>query len=216
MSATASTPFPANSFLRGLVTDRKSANFRRNEIIFMQGDSSDSIFFLERGSVKLTVTANDGREAIIAIVDGGDFFGEGCVSSEVTVREHSAVALTEVRTMRVERKQILAFLDGGNPIVFTFLTYVLQRTAQAQERLANTLLYSSGERLARALLSIANVDSRTPKISQQMLAEMTGITRQRVNFLMQQFKRLGFVDYKRGWRVHSALKVATLGDLQKP
>ena len=202
----ASTParFSAPGFLRWATGSRKPLHFRKNESIFSEGDRSDAIFYIDRGSVKLTVTSKQGREAIIGVFNGGDFIGESSVGSDPQVRAHNAVALSEVRALRIQRAAMMGALRGEHHISYPFISYLLRRNAETEARLADSLLYSSDKHLARALLSLAHEGARVI-VSQQMLAEMTGITRQRVNYLMQHFKKLGFIEYSHGWRVHSSL-----------
>ena len=177
--------------------ERKPLELKKGEVIFAEGDRKDAIFYLEQGSVKLTVTSKQGREAIIGIVVGGEFLGEGAVTGEGT-RAHRAVALTDSRILRIERDVMMSMLDGiGTGASLFFIRCLLHRNADTELALSDSLLYSGEKRLARTLLSIIDKGKgrRGPKVSQQMLAEMIGVTRQRVNLLMQNMKKQGVVDF---------------------
>ena len=212
MASSSVARFFAPGFLPWATSNRKALHFGKNGSIYAEGERSDAIYYIERGSVKLTVTSNQGREAIIALCDGGEFFGESCISSEPQVRSHNAIALSEVCALRIERADIIGLLRHQDQISFLFITYLLRRNAVTETRLADSLLYSGEKHLARALLSLAHEGSRIPKVSQQTLAEITGITRQRVNYLMQHFKKLGYIEYSRGWRVRNSLNRVARND----
>jgi CRP/FNR family transcriptional regulator, cyclic AMP receptor protein len=205
MATTTAARLSAPGFLRLAGRGRASLQFKKGEVIFAEGDRKDAIFYLESGSVKLTVTSKHGREAIIGILIAGDFLGEGAVTGEGT-RAHRAVALADSRLLRIERNLMIDILTGGNPASLFFIRCLLRRNADTEIALADTLLYSGEKRLARTLLSIIDKGGRAHKVSQQMLAEMTGITRQRVNFLMQNMKKQGVVDFAHGGRGYGFLR----------
>ena len=205
MAMSTAARLSAPGFLRLAGRGRAPLQFKKGEVIFAEGDRKDAIFFLERGSVKLTVTSKHGREAIIGILVGGEFLGEAAVTGEGT-RAHRAVALTDSRVLRIERNLMMNLLNGGTLASLFFIRCLLRRNADTEVALADVLLYPGEKRLARTLLSIIEKGSHAPKVSQQMLAEMTGITRQRVNFLMQNLKKRGVVDFAQGGRGYGFLR----------
>ncbi len=201
-------PFDAAIFLISMRSQKKAVSFLRRQIIFSEGERSDSIFYIERGAVKLTVTSRRGKEAIIGVFSRGDLFGEGCIASDEPVRFHNAVALTEVHVVKIDRSAVISALLAGGGSCYNFVTYLLGRNRRIQADLVNNLMDSSEERLARVLFSLAqpgNFDSPA-KVSQQTLAEMIGTTRQRVNVLMKRFRNLGLIEYTRGLKVHDSLR----------
>lgn len=206
MAATSAPRLSALGFVRLLGRGRKPLEFKRGEVIFGEGDRKDAIFYLEHGSVKLTVTSKHGREAIIGIISSGEFLGEAAVAGEGT-RAHRAVALTDSRVLRIERDLMMNTLNGNMASLF-FIRCLLHRNAATETALSDTLLYSGEKRLARTLLCIIDKGKgrRVTKVSQQMLAEMTGITRQRVNLLMQNMKKQGVVDFAPGGRGYACLR----------
>jgi CRP/FNR family transcriptional regulator, cyclic AMP receptor protein len=201
--------FDAAIFLNSMRSQKKAVSFSTRQIIFSEGERSDSIFYIESGTVKLTVTSRHGKEAIIGVFSRGDLFGEGCIASDQPVRFHNAVALTEVHVVKIDRSAVIsALLAGGGGACYNLVTYILGRNRRIQADLVNNLMDSSEERLARVLFSLAqpgNFDSPA-KVSQQTLAEMIGTTRQRVNVLMKRFKNLGLIEYTRGLKVHDSLR----------
>jgi CRP/FNR family transcriptional regulator, cyclic AMP receptor protein len=201
-------PFDTTTLLGLIGSERKAVYFPEKQIIFSEGERSDSIFYIERGTVKLTVTSRKGKEAIIGIFSRGDFFGENCIASNQPVRLDNAVSLTEVRVVKIGRSAIVRLLFGGGDACYAFVTYLLDRNTRMSSDLVNNLMDSSEERLARVLFFLAQpgrIDSAT-KVSQQTLAEMIGTTRQRVNVLMKRFKQLGLIEYGHGLRVHNSLR----------
>ncbi|MFB3916489.1 MAG: Crp/Fnr family transcriptional regulator [Terriglobales bacterium] len=188
---------------------REVRQFRRNEIIFSQGDRNDSLFYIEKGAVKLTVSSDQGKEAVIGILDGGDFFGESCVVGQ-RVRSYTAVALTDLCVARMKREDAVRVLQTNAAIAYSFIARVLQNYARIQEDLAENLLYSTERRLARALLLLTDLQDKGElqpgvRVSQQTLAEMVGTTRQRVNILMGRFRKQGLVRYGGGLKVRRSI-----------
>jgi CRP-like cAMP-binding protein len=201
LGASTSNHFDLDAFFAGSTADRKLVFFRRKQIIFSEGDRSDAIFFIEHGIVKLTVTSDQGKEAVIGIFDGGHLFGESCLSSDQPVRFHNAIALTDMRVAKIDRQVMVRSLRAGGESCHRLVTYLLRRNMQIQEDLVNNLLYPSEVRLTRVLLSLTKSLERDKtehflKLSQQTLAEMIGTTRQRVNVLMKQFKSSRVMDDK--------------------
>jgi CRP/FNR family transcriptional regulator, cyclic AMP receptor protein len=183
-------------------------NFRRRQTIFSQGDHGGYLFYIQTGTVKLTIISRQGKEAVVGILDGGDCFGENCLSARNSVRGHSAVALSQVRAVEVERDAILGTIRAKPDVGYAFIAYLLARSAQIQADLADNLLSVGERRLARILLSLAakDVGGRSARVSQQTLGEMIGASRQRVNYLMKRFRRLGLIDDANGLKVHPSLK----------
>jgi CRP/FNR family transcriptional regulator, cyclic AMP receptor protein len=185
--------------------------FPKGQVLFAQGDPADSIFQIQKGKLKLTVLSSQGKEAVIALLAGGDFVGEGCLAGQVT-RMATATAMTECVTVRLEKLEMVRVLHDEPGFSERFLHYVLSRNIRIEEDLVDHLFNSSEKRLARVLLLLANFGKAgksepvIAKMSQEMLAEIIGTTRPRVNFFMNKFRKLGFIDYDGGGlRVHSSL-----------
>ncbi|HTU42536.1 MAG TPA: Crp/Fnr family transcriptional regulator [Candidatus Aquilonibacter sp.] len=200
--------FDPATFLEFISPGKKLICLPEKQIIFSEGERSDSVFYIEKGTVKLTATSRQGKEAIIGVFSRGDFLGESCIASDQPVRLHNAVALTEVCVVKIGRDAIIRVLVEGGDACYSFVTYLLGRNARLSTELVNNLMESSEERLARVLLFLAQpgrIDSAA-KVNQQTLAEMIGTTRQRVNVLMKRFKKLGLIEYGHGLKVHNSLR----------
>jgi len=185
-------PFNAKIFLGALGKEQKSSFFRKRETIFSHGDRSDSIFYIAKGNVKLTVTSVGGKEAVIGFFSQGDFFGESCLSSNAPTRFHTATAFTDMRVVKVGRKTLLRVLRADAEAALFFITYLVRRNQQIQEDLINSLLSSSEDRLTRVLSALGQLGQSgeaIPKVTQQDLANMLGVTRQRVNSLMKRLAK---------------------------
>jgi len=187
--------FNADVFFAAISSDRRPVRYEKKEVIFSQGDPSDSIFYIEKGHVKISVVSSEGKEAILSVSNGGTFFGESCIESDQPVRYHSVVALTELDLVRIDRAAILSLLRSGGQEALDFIAFLLRRNAKIQKEFANSLLEPSEERLARILFSMKSFGSEkdhepAPKVSQQMLGEMMGISRQHVNALIKRFKKV--------------------------
>ena len=195
----------------------KTIVFAENDVIFAQGDVANAIFNVQRGKVKVTVVSKGGKEAVIAIVGAGDFFGEGCLVGQ-PVRMATATAMTECSIERLEKAAAIDMLRHDPDFSKRLLSYMLTRTIRIEEDLVDQLFNSSEKRLARALLLLANFGKEgkpeivIPKISQEVLAEMIGATRSRVSFFMNKFRRLGFIEYNGAIEVHSSLVNVVLHD----
>jgi CRP-like cAMP-binding protein len=192
--------------------------FRKGEVVFTQGDPADSIFHIEKGKLKLTVVSSQGKEAVIALLATGDFFGEGCLAGQIK-RMSTATAMTDCETVRLERLEMIRVLRDEPVFAELFLHHLLSRNIRIEEDLVDQLFNSSEKRLARVLLLLANfgkagkTEPVVAKMSQEMLAEIVGTTRARVNFFMNKFRKLGFIDYDGdGLRVHSSLLHVVLHD----
>jgi len=198
---------------------RKIAAFPKKQAIFVQGDSSDAVFYILRGKVKLTVVSKPGKEATIGILSERDFFGEGCLAGQI-LRLCSATAMTDCSVMRIDKKSMMEVLHRESAFSDMFVTYMLARNIRYEEDLIDQLFNSSEKRLARILLLLAHFgkegvhETPIPNISQETLAEMIGTTRSRVSFFMNKFRKLGFIDYhsSNDLQVHSSLLNIVLHD----
>jgi CRP/FNR family transcriptional regulator, cyclic AMP receptor protein len=219
VSAKKISKFDPKTFLSTLDGGRKIVAFSKKQPIFGQGDSSDAVFYIQKGKVRLTVLSQYGKEATIGILNQGDFFGEGCLTGQ-PLRLCSAAALTDCCVMRIEKKSMMEVLHREHAFSDMFVAYLLTRNLRYEEDLVDQLFNSSEKRLARILLLLANFgkdkkpEVAIPKISQETLAEMVGTTRSRVSFFMNRFRKLGFIDYDVGkeLQVHSSLLHIVLHD----
>lgn len=212
-----SPPFDLQAFLAsGGVTGRVVTR-RGGAIIYAQGDPADTVFYIQQGGVRLRVLSHAGREAIVALLGPGDFFGEGSLAGQ-TVRMSTSVAVGATVLLAVETRQMARLLHEQHALSDRFLAYVLARNVRVEADLVDQMFNSSEKRLARALLLLARYGKREtphrvlPKLSQEMLAEMVGTTRSRVNFFMNKFRKLGFIDYNGGLKVNDSLLTIVLHD----
>ena len=217
-AATKMRDFDLNNFLATIGEGRTMVPFPKKQTIFTQGDAADAVFYLRTGKVRLTVLSKTGKEATIGILSDGSFFGEGSLAGQ-PLRMGSATAMTDCALLRIEKEAMLEALHCEHALSDVFMAYLLGRSIRYEEDLADQLFNSSEKRLARILLLLAHFgeegvpESVIPKISQETLAEMVGTTRSRVNFFMNRFRKLGFVDYNGGdLRVHSLLLDGILHD----
>ena len=212
-------PFDPKTFLSTIDGGRKIAAFLKKQAIFVQGDPSNAVFYIQEGKVRLTVVSKSGKEATIGILNDGDFFGEGCLTGQ-PLRLCSATAVTDCSVMRIDKKSMMEVLHREHAFSDMFVAYLLTRNIRYEEDLVDQLFNSSEKRLARVLLLLAHFgkdgkpESVIPKISQEVLAEMVGTTRSRVSFFMNRFRKLGFIDYRGGdaLQVHSSLLNIVLHD----
>jgi CRP-like cAMP-binding protein len=211
--------FDPQTFLSTINGGRTIVAFPKKQAIFAQGDTADAVFYIQTGKVKLTVVSKTGKEATIGILNEGDFFGEGCLTGQ-PLRLCSATAMTDCTVMRIDKQSMMDVIHREHAFSDMFVAYLLTRNIRHEEDLVDQLFNSSEKRLARILLLLANFgkdgkpESVIPKISQETLAEMVGTTRSRVNFFMNKFRKLGFVDYQTGdeLQVHSSLLNIVLHD----
>ena len=202
--------FDAKSFLTKVGTGRSISPYQKKHILFAQGDPADSVFYLDRGQVKLTVVSDRGKSAVVAMLGRGDFFGEGCLAGQ-PVRMATASAMTEVITVRIEKEVMIGLLHERSLFAERFMSHLLARNVRFEEDLVDQLFNSSEKRLARVLLLLARFgkEGKTepviPKISQEVLAEMVGTTRPRISGFMNKFRKLGFIEYNGGLHIHSSL-----------
>jgi len=210
--------FDAETFLSTIGEGRKALRFAKKQSVFAQGDTTEAVFYIQTGKVKLTVISSNGKEATIGILGEGDFFGEGCLAGQ-KLRLGSAIAVTNCDILRIDKKVMMEALHREHNMSDMFITYLLARNIRYEEDLVDQLFNSSEKRLARVLLLLANFgkegvpQSVLPEISQATLAEMVGTTRSRVNFFMNRFRKLGFIHYNGGGlQVHSSLLNVVLHD----
>jgi CRP-like cAMP-binding protein len=211
--------FDPQTFLSTINGGRKIVAFPKKKTIFNQEDPSDAVFYIQTGKVKLTVLSKTGKEATIGILNENDFFGEGCLLGQA-VRTCSATAMTDCTVMCIDKECMLDVIHREHAFSDMFVTYLLTRNIRYEEDLVDQHFESSEKRLARVLLRLARFGREgkpevvIPKISQETLAEMVGTTRGRVNFFMNKFRKLGFIDYQAGdeLQVHSSLLNVVLND----
>jgi CRP/FNR family transcriptional regulator, cyclic AMP receptor protein len=210
-------PFDIHAFLESGGVAGKVVERRRGEVIYSQGDPCDSVLYIQNGGVKLRVTSHAGKDAIVAMLGPGDFFGEGALAGQ-PVRMATAIATSASALLIVEKQQMTRLLHEQHALSDRFLAYMLARNIRVEADLVDQLFNSSEKRLARMLLLLARYGKRDtshrvlPKISQETLAEMVGTTRSRVNFFMNKFKKLGFIEYNGGLRINDALLSIVLHD----
>jgi CRP-like cAMP-binding protein len=213
--------FDPDTFLATIGDGRKIVSVPKKEMIFVQGDGADAVFYIRTGKVRLTVVSTAGKEATIAIVSEGNFFGEGSLAGQL-LRMGSAAAMTDCELLRVDKKAMMDALHREHAFSDMFVAYLLARNIRYEEDLVDQLFNSSEKRLARVLLLLAHFgkegipETVVPKISQETLAEMVGTTRSRVSFFMNRFRKLGFIHYagglEGGLQVHSSLLNIVLHD----
>ena len=211
--------FDPHAFLSTIGKGRDMASFGKKNTIFAQGDSTDGLFFIQKGKVQLSVVSEGGREATLGILGEGDFFGEGGLAGQL-LRMSSATAMTDCVLLHIEKKAMMRALSLEQKLSAMFLKYLLKRNIRYQDDLVDQLFNSSEKRLARVLLLMAQFGKEgvsqmsVPRLSQETLAEMVGTTRSRVSFFMNRFRKLGFINYDVGdiLHVHSSLLNVVLHD----
>lgn len=209
--------FDVESFLEGLRTGSRAVEYQKRSTIFVQGDSADTVFYIRKGRVKLTVISEQGKAAVIGVLNGGSFFGEGCIAGQL-LRMMTASAMSDCLLLRIEKAAMMAALHARHQFSEFFVTYVLSRNIRYEADLVDQLFNSSEKRLARILLLLARYGKEgqperiLPEISQETLAQMVGTTRQHISNFMNKFRRLGFIDYNGGLEVHSSLTHIILHD----
>ena len=209
--------FTPKSFLAKVGEGRSIRTYRKNEIVFSQGDPANEVFYIQKGKVKVTVISEQGKEAVVAILEADEFFGEGCLAGQ-TQRISTVAALSESVIMQLDKAAIVRVIHDEPAFSEMFIAHILGRTIRVEADLVDQLFNSSEKRLARLLLLLANFgkdgkpEPIIAKISQETLAEMIGTTRSRVSFFMNKFRKLGFIHYNGGIEVHSSLLNAVLHD----
>jgi CRP/FNR family cyclic AMP-dependent transcriptional regulator len=209
--------FDAQAFLDSAGITKKIVSYRPLAIVFAQGDTSDSILYIQKGAIRLSVLSHAGKEAIVAMLGPGDFLGEGALAGQ-RVRMGTATAVSTTTVLIVPKKQMIQLLHDEPEFSNRFIAFMLSRNIRIEEDLVDQLFNSSEKRLARTLLLLARYGMADtpqgvlPKLSQEMLAEMIGTTRSRVNFFMNKFRKLGFIEYNGGLKINTALLSVVLYD----
>ena len=210
--------FDPGAFLSKAGLGREIARLHKKQNLFCQGDPADCVFYIQSGRVKLTVVSKSGKEATIALLSAGDFVGEECIAAAQPLRLATAAALTETAVLKIDKGAMVRALHQQHAFSDIFVSHLLARNARVQEDLVDQLFNSSEKRLARVLLLLARFgkegaqETVVPKISQEVLAEMVGTTRGRVNFFMNRFRKLGFIEYNGELRIHGSLLNIVLHD----
>jgi len=208
--------FDVQAFLDSAGVSRRVVEYRRSQTIYTQGDPATSVMYIQKGGVKLSVVNEAGKEAVLAILGPGEFFGEGSMAGQ-SIRMGTATAITPTSLLVIERNEMARVLHTEHALSDRFVSYMLSRNIRIEEDLIDQLFNSSEKRLARTLLLLASYgqeqqSQKMPQVSQEMLAEMIGTTRSRVNFFMNKFRKLGFIHYNGGLQVHNSLLSVVLHD----
>jgi CRP/FNR family cyclic AMP-dependent transcriptional regulator len=209
--------FDPKAFLAKADGGRTISNYQKDQTVFSQGEAADAVFYIQQGKIKITVVSEQGKEAVVAILGTGDFFGEGCLVGQ-SLRMATVTAMMECEIMRLEKAAIIRVLHEEPTFSELFMSHLVTRTIRVEADLVDQLFNSSEKRLARALLLLANFGKEgkpepvVAKISQETLAEMIGTTRSRVSSFMNKFRQLGFIDYNGKLEVHSSLLNVVLHD----
>jgi CRP/FNR family transcriptional regulator, cyclic AMP receptor protein len=209
--------FNAKSFLARVGAGRSINDYRKGQVVFSQGDTGDAVFYIQKGKAKLTVVSEQGKEAVIAILGTDEFFGEGCLAGQ-SQRIATVTAMTDSVIARLEKSAIIKVIHQEPAFSEKFIAHLLGRSIRVEADLVDQLFNSSEKRLARLLLLLANFGKEgapepvIAKISQETLAEMIGTTRSRVSFFMNKFRKLGFIEYNGGIKIHSSLLNVVLHD----
>ena len=212
-------PFDVTAFLASAGLSRRVTQLAAGTVVFAQGAVANTVFYIQDGTVKLSVLSAAGKEAVVAMLGPGEFFGEGCLAGQ-TRRMGSATAVTTTTVLRIPKREMMRTLHEQSALSDRFIAHVLARNIRIEEDLVDQLFNSSEKRLARTLLLLARygrhdtVQRSLPKLSQETLAEMVGTTRSRVNFFMNKFRKLGFIDYDGALKVkiNSSLLSVVLHD----
>jgi CRP/FNR family transcriptional regulator, cyclic AMP receptor protein len=210
-------PFDVRTFLDSSGLSRRITRFARGRVVFAQGGQATSIFYIQDGGVKLSVLSSAGKEAVVAMLGPGDFFGEGCLAGQ-TLRMGTATALVPTTVLRIQKREMMRTLHEQSALSDRFIAHMLVRNIRIEEDLVDQLFNSSEKRLARTLLLLARYGEEDkpprvlPKLSQETLAEMVGTTRSRVNFFMNKFRKLGFIQYNGGLKINGSLLSVVLHD----
>jgi len=217
MSKAAKTLFDPKLFLAKVGEGKTVLKFAKNKIVYSQGDVADTVFYVQKGRIKVLVVSEQGKEAVVGIMEPGQFFGEGCLNGH-PLRISTTIAMEDCLITSIKKGAMLTALKSEPKFSELFMTYLLSRNSRIEEDLIDQLFNSSEKRLARLLLLLANFGKEgTPQpivadVSQETLAEMIGTTRSRVSFFMNKFRKLGFISYNGKIEVHSSLLAAVLYD----
>jgi CRP-like cAMP-binding protein len=217
MTRKAKLPFDPKEFLLKVNGGRAVSDYRKDQTVFRQGEPANAVFYIESGKAKKTVVSEQGKEAVVALLNAGDFFGEGCLAGEM-LRLSTVTALTKCTIARISKADTTRVIHEEPAFAELFIAHLLARNSRVEEDLVDQLFNSSEKRLARTLLLLANFgkDGRPEpiiaKVSQETLAEMIGTTRSRVSFFMNKFRKLGLIDYNGHIEIHSSLLNVVLRD----
>lgn len=209
--------FDAQDFLDSAGVARKVVEFKKRQTVFSQGDPGKHVLYVQKGGVRLSIVNETGKEAVIAILGPGDFFGEGCLAGQ-PLRMGTATAIIGTTLLIIEKNEMIRVLHEERAFSDRFISYMLSRNIRIEEDLVDQLFNSSEKRLARTLLLLARYGTQDkpqrvlPKISQEMLAEMVGTTRSRVNFFMNKFRKMGFIKYNGSIQINTSLLGIVLHD----
>lgn len=209
--------FDVHAFLASANVPKRVVRYARGASVFAQGGVANNVFYIQDGGVKLSVLSTTGKEAVVAILGAGDFFGEGCLAGQ-PVRMGSATAMAATSVLRIPKAEMMRMLHEQSTFSDLFISHMLGRNIRIEEDLVDQLFNSSEKRLARALLLLArygkdDLPLRTlPRLSQETLAEMVGTTRSRVNFFMNKFRKMGFIEYNGKLKINSSLLSIVLHD----
>ena len=216
MAKATNDTFDSKTFLASVNHGRTITKHAKDAVVFHQASAADSVFYIQKGRIKIVVASDQGKEAVVALLGQGDFFGEGCLGQPL--RLATATAMVESEVMRVDKAEMIRVLHAEPALGEVFMTHLLTRNSRVEADLVDQLFNSSEKRLARALLMLANFGKEgapqpiTTKISQETLAEIIGATRPRVNSFMNKFRKLGFIEYNGHLKVHSSLLTVILHD----
>lgn len=209
--------FDVGHYLTTSGVKKRLLNYRKAQTIFSQGEESGSVFYLQNGAIKIAVTSSSGKEAIVALLRPGDFFGEGCIAGQ-PLRVSTATAMESSTVLQIEKKEMIRVIHEERAFSDRFVAHMLKRNVRIEEDLVDQLFNSSEKRLARILLLVARYGNNerpqkiVAQISQATLAEMVGTTRSRVSYFMNKFRKLGFIKYNGGLEVHDSLLRVILHD----
>ena len=218
MATPKTSMFDPAGFLAEAGIGRKIVEFRNKQTVFSQGDMADSVFYIQKGRVRLSVLSARGKEATLALLNPGEFLGEDAIPAPNTLRVATATTITPCTLLKIGRKEMVRVIHDEHAFSDVFVSFLLARTMRIQEDLVDQLFNSSEKRLARVLLLLAQFGkagkptTTIPKISQEALAEMIGTTRSRVSFFMNRFRKLGFIQYNGDIQVHPSLLNIILHD----
>jgi CRP-like cAMP-binding protein len=214
---TKAAEFDPQQFLESTGAAKRIITYKPSAVVYSQGDPAASVLYIRQGSVKLSVVSESGKEAVVAVMAAGDFFGEGCLAGQ-PLRMATATAVTTTTVVAVDKRKMLQLLHKQAAFSDRFIAHMVARNIRIEEDLVDQLFNSSEKRLARTLLLLARYGKQDkpqrvlPKLSQEVLAEMVGTTRSRVNFFMNRFRKLGFIEYNGGIKINTSLLSVVLHD----
>ena len=201
--------FNAQSFLDTVGVGRFIGQYKAGEVVFLQGDAADAVFYIQKGKVQITVLSKEGKEGVIAVLGSGEFFGEGCLAGQ-PLHISTASVTVDSAIVKIEKQTMIRVLRDEPTLSQMFMSFLLSRNIQVEADLVDHLFNSSEKRLARILLLLANIGKEgkmetIPKINQEIPASRVGTTRSRINFFMNKFRKLGFIEYNGTLKIHTSL-----------